>query len=57
MYADHSIPGGTPETLPLLPPVTEDVEQDSAEAYGSAKVACEQDVQARAREALSSVPG
>ena len=48
VYADHSIPGGTPETLPLLPPVTEDVEQDSAESYGSAKVACEQAVQARA---------
>ena len=39
-----------PETLPLLPPITDDVDQDSAEAYGSSKVACEQDVQARARE-------
>jgi len=57
VYADHSTPGGTPETLPLLPPVTEDVEQDSAEAYGSSKVACEQDVQARAREALIVRPG
>ena len=57
VYADHATPGGTPETLPLLPAITEDVEQDSAEAYGSAKVACEQDVQARAREALIIRPG
>jgi 2'-hydroxyisoflavone reductase len=57
VYADHATPGGTPETLPLLPPVTEDVEQDSPEAYGSSKVACEQDVRARAREALIIRPG
>jgi 2'-hydroxyisoflavone reductase len=57
VYADHATPGGTPETLPLLPPITEDVEQDSAEKYGSSKVACEQDVQARAREALIVRPG
>jgi nucleoside-diphosphate-sugar epimerase len=57
VYADHSTPGGTPETLPLLPPVTDDVDQDSPEAYGSSKVACEQDVQARAREALIVRPG
>jgi 2'-hydroxyisoflavone reductase len=57
VYADHSLPGGSPQTLPLLPPVTDDVDQDSAEAYGSAKVACEQDVQARAREALVIRPG
>jgi nucleoside-diphosphate-sugar epimerase len=57
VYADHSLPGGTPQTLPLLPPATDDVDQDSAEAYGSSKVACEQDVQARAREALVIRPG
>jgi 2'-hydroxyisoflavone reductase len=57
VYADHATPNGTPETLPLLPPITEDVEQDSAEKYGSSKVACEQDVQARAREALIIRPG
>jgi nucleoside-diphosphate-sugar epimerase len=57
VYADHSTRGGTPETLPLLPPITEDVEQDSAEAYGSSKVACEQDVLARAREAFIVRPG
>src|SRR3954469_19561337 len=52
VYADHATPGGTPETLPLLPPSAGDVEQDSAEAYGSSKVACEQDVRARARQSL-----
>jgi 2'-hydroxyisoflavone reductase len=57
VYADHSTPGGTPETLPLLPPITEDVEQDTAESYGSSKVACEQDVLARAREAVIVRPG
>jgi 2'-hydroxyisoflavone reductase len=57
VYADHSLPGGTPQTLPLLPPAADDVDQDSAEAYGSSKVACEQDVQARAREALVIRPG
>ena len=57
VYADHATPGGTPEALPLLPPITEDVEQDTAEKYGSSKVACEQDVQARAREALIVRPG
>ena len=57
VYADHATPGGTPETLPLLPPITEDVEQDTAEKYGSSKVACEQDVLARAREAVVVRPG
>ncbi len=57
VYADHTTPGGTPETLPLLPAIAEDVDQDSAEAYGSNKVACEQDVLARAREALVVRPG
>ncbi len=47
-YADQSTPGGTPETLPLLDPITEDVEQDTPETYGAQKVACEQDVLARA---------
>jgi nucleoside-diphosphate-sugar epimerase len=57
VYADHSTPGGTPETLPLLPPAAGDVEQDSAEAYGSAKVACEQEVLGRAHEAFVVRPG
>ena len=42
VYADHSTRGGTPETLPLLPPIVEDVEQDTPDTYGSSKVGCEQ---------------
>lgn len=57
VYADHSVRGGTPETLTLLEPITDDVEQDSAEVYGGHKVACERDVQARARSALIARPG
>jgi 2'-hydroxyisoflavone reductase len=57
VYADHSTPGGTPDTLPLLPAITEDVEQDSPDAYGSSKVGCEQLVQARAGEVLVIRPG
>jgi 2'-hydroxyisoflavone reductase len=57
VYADHSVPGGTPETLTLLPAVTEDPDQDTPESYGSAKVGCEQLVQARARESLVVRPG
>jgi 2'-hydroxyisoflavone reductase len=57
VYADQTTPGGSQDTLPLLPPATEDLEQDSAEAYGSSKVACEQDVQRRARKWLVVRPG
>ena len=57
VYADHSTPGGGPDRLPLLPPITEDVEQDTPEKYGSSKVACERAVQAGAREALVVRPG
>src|SRR4051794_21729990 len=57
VYADQSTPGGTPETLPLLPPITEDVEQDTGEKYGASKVGCEQDVQARAQQSLVIRPG
>jgi 2'-hydroxyisoflavone reductase len=57
VYADSSTPGGTPQTLPLLPAITEDVEHDSAEAYGSSKVGCEQLVLDRARETLVVRPG
>ena len=57
VYADQATPGGTPETLPLLPAITEDVEQDTGETYGASKVGCEQDVQARARQALVIRPG
>ena len=57
VYADHATPGGSQDTLPLLPAITDDVEQDTPEKYGSSKVACEQDVQARARRALVVRPG
>jgi 2'-hydroxyisoflavone reductase len=57
VYADQATPGGSQDTLPLLPPITDDVEQDSPEAYGSSKVACEQEVQRRASEWMVVRPG
>ena len=57
VYADQTTPGGTPETLPLLPPITEDVEQDTPEKYGSCKVGCEQHVLAATVPALVVRPG
>ncbi len=57
VYADSATPGGGPETLPLLPAITEDVVQDSPEKYGASKVGCEQAVQARATRALVLRPG
>jgi 2'-hydroxyisoflavone reductase len=57
VYADQSTPGGSQDTLPLLPPATEDLPEDSPESYGSNKVACEQDVQTRAQEWLVVRPG
>lgn len=57
VYADHANLGGSQDTLRLLPPITEDVEQDSPEKYGSSKVGCEQAVQQRARETLVVRPG
>lgn len=57
VYADQSTPGGSQDTLPLLPPITEEVEQDTPEKYGSSKVGCEQEVQLRASEWLVVRPG
>ena len=57
VYADHTTPGGSQDTLPLLPAASEDVEKDTPETYGASKVGCEQDVQARAREWLVVRPG
>ncbi|MEO7351106.1 MAG: epimerase [Marmoricola sp.] len=57
VYADQATPGGSQDTLPLLPPITEDLEQDSPEKYGSNKIGCEQDVQRRAKEWLVVRPG
>ena len=43
VYADDSTPGGTPATLPLREPRTEDADLSvDPEAYGPMKVACEQ---------------
>ena len=57
VYADQMTPGGSQDTLPLLPAITEDVDQDTPEKYGSSKVGCEQQVQLRAREWLIIRPG
>lgn len=57
VYADHTTLHGTPATLPLLDPVGDDVEQDTPEAYGGAKVACEQLVRRRASSSLVVRPG
>ena len=57
VYADHSIRHGTPETVPVLDPIVDDVDQDTPEKYGASKVACEQAVLAGAREALVARPG
>ncbi|ROR92738.1 NAD-dependent epimerase/dehydratase family protein [Nocardioides aurantiacus] len=57
VYADHATLHGTPATLPLLDPVGDAVEQDTPEAYGGAKVACEQLVRQRATTSLVVRPG
>ncbi|KQT92111.1 hypothetical protein ASG49_09090 [Marmoricola sp. Leaf446] len=60
VYADHATLHGTPATLPLLDPVGPsdgDVAQDTPEAYGGAKVACEQLVRQRATSSLVVRPG
>jgi 2'-hydroxyisoflavone reductase len=52
VYADHATPGGTPETVPVVEPVTtdEDLGANPA-AYGGMKVCCEQLV----RDAVDAV--
>lgn len=58
VYADHSVPDGTPETLELLEPLHADEDpMASPEAYGAMKVSCEQSVLARAAAALVVRPG
>ena len=45
VYADSSVPGGSPGVTPELEPITEDVDlRENMEAYGPMKVACEQAV-------------
>jgi nucleoside-diphosphate-sugar epimerase len=42
VYADHTRPGGTPESLPVVPAITADRDlAEDPEAYGGMKVACE----------------
>lgn len=57
VYADHSLLHGTPESLPLLDPIHDDVELDSPDAYGASKVACEEIVRDGVRQALVARPG
>ncbi|NGN91977.1 NAD-dependent epimerase/dehydratase family protein [Nocardioides sp. KC13] len=57
VYADHGTPGGTPDSLPVLAPATDDVEDDDSDAYGSMKVACEELVRAGAASATVVRPG
>lgn len=58
VYADSSVPGGTPETLPLLEPVPTDEDPFSTPTtYGGMKVACEQAVLERAASTTVVRPG
>lgn len=58
VYADDSTPGGTPGTLALREPQPEDVDpQESPEAYGRMKVACEQLVRDGAASCTVVRPG
>lgn len=58
VYADSSVVGGTPDTLPLLVPVETDEDPASGpETYGAMKVACENVVRAGAAAALVIRPG
>ena len=53
VYADNSVPGGSPGVTPELEPITEDVDlRENMEAYGPMKVACEQAVLAGAASAM-----
>jgi len=58
VYADHTTPGGTPETLPLHEPIHTDEDPYSApEIYGAMKVGCEQIVQQGAASSTVVRPG
>lgn len=58
VYPDESTPGGTPATMALREPITEDVDLSvDMEAYGPMKVACEQIVQSGAVSAMVVRPG
>jgi 2'-hydroxyisoflavone reductase len=58
VYADDATPGGTPETLPLVEAVDEDVDlKEDPEAYGPMKVACERAVLDGVSSAMVIRPG
>lgn len=58
VYPDESTPGGTPATMALREPITEDVDLSvDMEAYGPMKVACEQIVQSGAASSMVIRPG
>jgi nucleoside-diphosphate-sugar epimerase len=58
VYADDATPGGTPETIPLRDPITDDVDLgEDPEAYGGMKVACERIVLDGAASAAVVRPG
>lgn len=58
VYADGSTPGGTPDTLPLLEPITTDQDPMSApDVYGAMKVACEEVVTSGAASSTVVRPG
>ncbi|GAB3821602.1 SDR family oxidoreductase [Tessaracoccus terricola] len=56
VYADQSVPGGSPADTPLVEPAPDDA-GDSAESYGERKVACEQSVLSGAARATIVRPG
>jgi len=58
VYADNTVPGGTPDRLVLLDPIEEDRDPSSApEVYGGMKVACERLVQDGAASSTVIRPG
>jgi len=58
VYADESTRGGRPESLPVVDPVTDDVDlTQNLGAYGGMKVACEDAVRASAASSLVVRPG
>lgn len=58
VYADTSVPDGTPATVPLLDPIETDEDPASGpEVYGAMKVACENLVRSGAASALVVRPG
>lgn len=58
VYADESVPGGTPDSLRLHEPVTTDEDPSTgSEVYGAMKVACEQIVTGGTTSAMVIRPG